>query len=242
LKREIGKRLVMIYLFIGLFFVSNFLGTFYQIVADQAMWLIDPNFTPRVLARIGFDSPFSGGWFGSFEWYGQMFLPPAGAEVYHETWNWVFFSAGMTDDPTFFFGATRSILIFTIIFGLIFILPLLKRSIRTSFFQSIFLLSSGMSILTRGIFGLFGQAWRLQCGTEYLRFGAIVVVGGQLQVITELTLLLLLVPVILGLFVIFLFGARWLWSVHYPEEHRPFNWLGLFVALQYWMSLAFVML
>ena len=242
LKREIWKRLSLAYFLIALFFLSNTLGTFYQILADQAMWLIDPGFTPRVLTGIGFSSPFSGGWFGSFEWYGQMFLPPEGSEVFHETWNWIFFSAGMTDDSTFFVGATRSVLIFTILFGLVFLVPLSKKSIRQSFFQSLILLSSGMSIVTRGVFGLFAQAFRLEFGQEFLRYGAIVVTGGQLQVTTEVALILALAPVILGLYGLFLIAAKWLWSAHYPGEVSTINWFGVFVTIQYWMSLLVIML
>jgi len=241
LKKQIAQRLLIVYLFIGLFILSNVVGTFYQIIADHSMCIIDPGFAPREWIKIIFESPFNGGWSGSFAWYGQTFLPPAGADIYHETWSWIFFSASLTDDTTFFIGATRSILIFNMIFGLIFLLPLANKSIRKSFLPSLFLFFTGMSVITRGLFGCFGQAWSLEFGDSYLRYGIVIATRGQLMMTTELTLITFLLPVIVIIYGVFLLLGRNLWRIHYPENKQSVRWLLIFMTLHYWISLLLIM-
>ncbi len=240
LKRQITYRLGLMYFFIGLFLLSNVISVFYQVVADLGMYYIDPNFTPRCWSGIALESPFLGGWIGSFEWYGQSFLPPANANIFHETWSWIFFSAGLTTDTTFFFGAVRSVLVFTFIFSLLFLLPLAKRSIRQSVIPSLFFFCTGMAIATRGIFGLFGQALNLEFAHELLRYGVVVVSSGQLLVTSEFAIISILTPVVIALFIVFFIGARKLWMVHYPHKHSALNWFSVYIALQYWISLLLI--
>ena len=184
LKKQLINRYSLLLLFLMLFFVGNLLATFYHVLSDYAINIIDPEFVASTWTQIVIESPFNSGWFGTLPWYGDQFLPPEGAIVYHETWSWIFFSAGITDDSTFFMGATNIVLIMTILFGLVFLLPLLAKPIRKSFSQSLFFFITGMFVSTRGIFGFFSQAFNLEFGSSVLRYGIRLVFPGQLQVTT----------------------------------------------------------
>jgi hypothetical protein len=241
LTKQIVLRLIIVYVLLALFLLGSTIAIFYQIIIDLAMVIIDPGFVSKTWTVIVIDSPFSGGWYGSLPWYGQRFLPPAEAEVFHETWSWIFFSAGITDDATFFRGATQLILIPTILLSLLFLLPLGIKSIRESFLPSLYLFNAGMLVSTRGIFGCFGQAWNLEFNNVYIQYGLRIVTGGQLQVTTEMAVISTLLVVILALYFVFLIIGGKLWRCHYHDHKRSYLLFMLHVTLSYWFSLLGVM-
>ena len=173
-------RLLVFYSLLFIFLIANTLASFYLSIADILVDIIDPGFITRTWSAIAIGSPFDSGWIGSLPWYGQGFLPPEGSLVYHETWTWLFFSAGITDDSSFFLGASRIIIISGPVLGLLFVLPLLHPRFRFSGLHSLFSFTTGMLISTRGIFGCFAQAWRLVFESEILQYGIRVVDIGSI--------------------------------------------------------------
>jgi len=241
LRKQLVNRYFLILLLLVLFLVSNLLATFYHIMSDYAINIIDPGFVSSTWMNIIIESPFNGGWYGTLPWYGDRFLPPEGAIVYHETWNWIYFSAGITDDPTFFMGATNIVLIMTSLIGLVFLLPLITKPIRNSFSQSLFFFLTGMLVSTRGIFGYFSQAWKLEYGSSYLQYGSRLVTSGQLQVTTEAAIISNLFPIIGILCAIFVVVGGLLWKKHYPNHRRSYLLFMVYIAISYWVSLFFIM-
>jgi len=242
LRKQLVNRYFLIILLLALFLVSNLLATFYHIMCDYSINIIDPGFVSSTWENIVIESPFKGGWYGSLPWYGDRFLPPEGAIVYHETWNWIYFSAGITDDLTFFTGATNIVLIMTILFGLVFLLPLIIKPIRKSFSQSLFFYLTGMLVSTRGIFGYFCQAWKLEYESSYLQYGIRLVTSGQLQVTTEAAIISNLFPIIVILFAIFVAGGGLLWKKHYPNHRRSYLLFMGYIAISYWASFFLIMI
>ncbi len=240
-RKQLVSRYFLIVLLLVLFLVSNLLATFYQIMSDYAINIIDPEFVSSTWTNIITESPFKGGWYGTFPWYGDRFLPPEGEIVYHETWNWIYFSAGITDDSTFFMGATNIVLIMTILIGLLFLIPLVAKPIRNSFSQSLFFFLTGMLVFTRGIFGYFSQAWNLEYGSSFLQYGVRLVTSGQLQVTTEVAIISNLLPIIGILCVFFVFCGGLLWKRHYPNHRRSHLFFMVYIAISYWMSLFLIM-
>ena len=241
LRRQLINRYLLFLLLLILFFVGNVIATFYHVLSDYAINVIDPEFVSSTWIQIIIESPFNGGWYGTLPWYGDRFLPPEGAIVYHETWSWIYFSAGITDDCSFFIGATNIVLIVSILFGGVFLIPLVSRSIRKSFSQSLFFLITGMLVLTRGIFGCFSQAVQLEYGSSILRYGIRLVFPGQLGVTTEAAIIHTLLPLIVFLSIAFMFVGGKLWKTHYPNHGKLHLLFVLYIALTYWISLILVM-
>ncbi len=173
-------RLLVFYSLLLVFLIANTLASFYLSIADILIDVLDPGFISRTWSGITIGSPFDSGWIGSLPWYGQGFLPPEGSLIYHETWTWLFFSAGITDDSSFFLGASRIIIISGPLLGLLFILPLLHPRFRSSGPQSLFSFTTGMLISTRGLFGCFAQAWSLVFESETLHYGIRIVDIGSI--------------------------------------------------------------
>lgn len=241
LRKQLVNRYFLIILLLVLFLVSNLLATFYHIMCDYTINIIDPEFVSSTWENLIIESPFKGGWYGSLPWYGDRFLPPEGAIVYHETWNWIYFSAGITDDLTFFIGATNIVLIMTVLFGLVFLLPLIIKPIRNSFSQSLFFFLSGMLVSTRGIFGYFCQAWKLEYESSYLQYGIRLVTSGQLQVTTEAAIISNLFPILVILCAIFVVVGGLLWKKHYPDHRRSYLLFMGYTATSYWASFFLIM-
>lgn len=239
---SVQSRLIMAYLLVVLVLLSNTIAVFYQIVADLVMGLIDPGFVSKTWTKIVIDTPFSGAWYGTLPWYGQKFLPTEGAEIFHETWSWIFFSAGITDDASFFLGATQLVVITTMLLGLLFLVPLGVKSIRESFFASLYLFNTGILVTTRGVFGCFSQAWNLEFNNNYLIYGIRIVTGGQLQVTTELSVIATLLVAIFGFYFIFLYIGGKLGRDYFIDKKGAKMMFMLFISLSYWLSLLGVMI
>lgn len=241
LKEQLINRYKLIVLLLVLFLVGNILATFYHVLSDYAINIIDPDFVSSTWAQIIIESPFNSGWYGTLPWYGDRFLPPEGAIVYHETWSWIYFSAGITDDLTFFMGATNIVLIVSILFGIVFLLPLALKPVRMSFSQSLFFFITGMLVLTRGFFGCLSQAVQLEYGSSILRYGIRLVYPGQLVVTTEAAIISTLLPVIGVLCLVFMFVGDLLWKSHYPSHRKSRLLFVLYIALTYWISFILIM-
>jgi hypothetical protein len=236
-KRELVSRLGALYFSVLLFVVGNMIAAFYQSMADIMMDVIDSGFIARDWVSIAIVSPWECGWMGSLPWYGQSFLPPEGSLVYHETWSWLFFSGGITDDATFFLGAARLVLITTFISGFMFLIPLALQRVRNSRRISLFLLTTGMLTSFRGLFGCFAQAFQLVGDSSYLQYGIRVVVAGQLGVVSEFALLLFLSLVIVPSSFVFAYLGVRLERTHRLQRLGSRGVYSVHVLLSYWMSL-----
>jgi hypothetical protein len=240
LTKQLGLRMVLVYLAIGLFLLSSVIGTFYYVMSDALMEVNQSSTGElRIISSISLLNPFQGGWIGTLPWYGGFPLPPRNFEVFHDPWSWILFTCNFVDNPYFFQTEVIVMQVITAIFGLAFLIPLAVKRIRQSFVASLFLFMTSMTTMTRVAFGLFTQSWRLDYAGEVITFGVLEIEGAEIvQTAGSITYGL---SVILGLFIVFAVIGGKLWRSHYPDHRRSHYWFMLFVALCYWGTLAFLM-
>jgi len=237
-KRQIVSRLAIVYLLLILFYLSNTIGVFYYVMSDVVQTMTQGSTgLSRIVSSIIIESPFEGGWVGNLPWYGFVPLPPAGVDLFHEPWNWIFFTAAGTDNTSFLMNTTADMMLNSFFFASFFLVPLLFKTIRKSFVSSLFLFTSGMAVATRFIFGLFAQAWNLLFDSAIIQFGLEQVTAGELQVITEWEIISMTLPIIIVMCVIFSIIGWKLWRSHYPDHNRSHIWFMLYVIGSFWCSL-----
>lgn len=239
LKKQLMVRLALVYLVITLFFVSNIIGEFYQTVSDLTMELQQSGGASRTWNQLVIETPFSSGWDGSLPWG-----PIPGLTNRYRTWNWVFFTGGITDNPQFLGEIIQSIIIQTFLFGMLFLIPLFVPTIRKSFVPSFFYFTTGMAIITKSIFGCFNQAWQLLLGDTTLEYGFRLITKVQLNGPSEMLIITVMLPLIISLYVIMAFIGKKLWQGHYkdPTQQHYHRWFQLYILVSYWLSLVLVML
>ncbi|MHA1959020.1 MAG: hypothetical protein ACW99U_02235 [Candidatus Thorarchaeota archaeon] len=238
LKNQLLTTLAFVYIAIALFLISNVIAEFYVVVGDISFNITQGTTDfARTVTSVEILNPFYGGWIGSFPWYGSFELPPTNSEVFHNTWNWVFFTAARTDNANFFGGMIEDMFYRVLPFGILFLLPLAIRSIRESAVPSFFQLITSMTITSRVTFGVFAQAWNLHFGGTTLQYGIAVVNGEMLPVLT--TVLGYAVVFIVGIYIVYVVLAVGLWRVHYPQKERSKVSYILLVSAYYWLSLIF---
>ncbi|UCH05508.1 MAG: hypothetical protein JSW05_04915 [Candidatus Thorarchaeota archaeon] len=237
LKKQLKVRLYLIYIGIVVFILSSFLAEFYHVMSDLSMPIVQGSTgITRTWSSVAFLNPFDAGWVGSLPWYGAIPLPPWNAPIYHDPWSWAFFTDTITDNPIFFEARLQIMLLLTITIGLVFLLPLGIRTVRESFVPALFYFTTSMLIMSRAIFGLFAQGLSLGlCGS--IQYGIMVVTGINFPGLDLLQLVALVMPIILGLYVVFLFIGRRLWQIHYPGDRRSRRWFMLYASVTYWLSL-----
>ena len=237
IKRELVLRLFAVYLVIGVFLLANILGTYYHIMADV---LNDVHQGSTGLLRtwsaVVLTTPFSGGWLGTFPWYGYGLWPPSNLDVYHEPWSWVYHTAALAGDPSFFPGMADELLVIPIIVGVILLLPLARRSVRTAFLPSILHLHISLLVLVGGLFNCFAQAFRLAVLGETLVFGLYEVSASDLNGLPSLMISLIL-PILFVIFLLFLGISYKLGKGYYPESKRARMLFILNTTILYWLSL-----
>jgi hypothetical protein len=240
LTKQLGLRLVLVYLAIGLFLLSSVIGTFYYVMSDALMEVNQASTGAlRIVSSVSLLNPFQGGWIGTQPWYGYLPLPSRNIEVLHDPWSWILFTCNFVDNPYFFQTEVIVMFGFTVIFGLVFLIPLAVKRIRQSFVASLFLFMTSMTTMTRVTFGLFAQAWRLDYAGEVITFGIHEIPGAEiLQTTGSISYG---ITMILGLFIVFVLIGGKLWRNHYPDHQRSHHWFMFFVALCYWGSLAILM-
>ena len=242
--RQLSYRILLIYGGIILFFLGNLIGEFYFILSDISLPINQGSTGDlRVWNSIVFNSPFSGGWMGFFPWYGNFPLPPMYLDTFHETWGWIFFTSTITDNPAFLDSMVWSILIGSMLSGLLFLVPLLFGVIRKSFLPSMFFFSTGMLTTMKGIFSCFSQAFKLEFASGSVTYGIQTITKKNLESTTDLleSFVLPLLFVILILFVFFVLLGHKLWRHHYPSHQFSHYWFMFYITLCFWASLVILM-
>lgn len=238
-KREIVVRLFLVYAGLVIFLLSIMIGEFYEAISDVVNDVSQGSTGYlRNWTSIDFLSPFNAGWVGGLPWYGMIPYPPWEVSLYHDSWAWTYSTAFFADNPGFFRSHALDMWILAIIFAVVFLAPLLFKSIRKSFIPSIFYLMTAMAIITRPFFGCFAQAWVLASGGS-IKYGISIVTAESFPLIYEM--LLFCSPIIVGLFVLFIVLARRLWRVHYNDT-RSLNRFLTYVASSYWIGLIITIL
>lgn len=241
LKRRLKVKLYLVYIAIGLFILSSFVAEFYHVMSDLSMPILQGSTgMTRTWSSIAFLNPFDAGWVGSLPWYGSIPLPPMNAPIYHDPWSWAFFTDTITDNPIFFESRVQVMLLLTILVGFVFLLPLGSRTVRESFVPSLFYFTASMLIMSRAIFGLFAQGLSLGLGGS-IQYGIMVVTGINFPGLNLLELVVVVMPIILVLYAVFLFIGRRLWQIHYPGDSQSRRWFTIYVSISYWLSLLLMM-
>ncbi|MFW9918309.1 MAG: hypothetical protein ACFFED_01805 [Candidatus Thorarchaeota archaeon] len=237
IKREVMLRLLAIYLVIGVFLLSNLLGTFYHIMGD-VLNDVGQGSTGllRTWSAVVFTTPFSGGWMGTFPWYGYGLWPPSNLAIYHEPWSWVYHTAALAGDPSFFPGMAIDLILIPIVVGVILLLPLARRSVRNAFLPSILHLHISLLVMVSGLFNCFAQAFRLAFLGETLVFGLYEVSASDLNGL-PLTMVSSILPILFVIFLLFLGISYKLGKVHYPDSKRSGVLFILNTTVLYWLSL-----
>ena len=152
--REDKVRLFFYYLGIVLFLISFIIGEFYEVMFDLSLPVNQGSTGElRTATSVIFQSPFSAGWIGALPWSGQI--------TYHETWNWIFFTAPLSDNPNFFGTISKAMLLISIGVGLVFLAPLAIKTIRLSFLPSMFIFMTEMTIFSKVATGNLAETLEL---------------------------------------------------------------------------------
>ncbi len=253
--KEILKRMNLIYFIIGIFLLCSFLSELYQVLADRTLLyifaqIVDGTSPPSsVWSSVIIESPFSAGFTGFQIWYDMYPNPILFEQYYHRTWEWIFYTSGLYNNlfpnmqyeffgqpvNTMVFTYSSLIMVFTIIIGTIFLLQLLWKDIRKSFFASLFFFEAGMVIGTKGVFSCFAQAWQIEVNGKLLQYGAHVI---SRSVIAAEWAILGLLPIIFGLYFLFLWIGKKIWQIHYSQtESISKKSLLIFVSVNYFVAL-----
>jgi hypothetical protein len=210
------------------------MGEFYQVLADRSLLYIFTNIVDGssppdyVWDTIIIESPFSGGFTGFATWYGTYPNPIPPTNYFQRTWEWIFYTSGLYNNffpnmqEDFFGGSVNTMtlgfsslmIVFTLLIGAIFLLQLLWKDIRQSFLASLFFFEAGMIISTKSIFSCFATAWRIEVNGTILQYGAHAI--SRSTFVGEWVILGLL-PVIAGLYFLFLWIGKKVWQIHYNE-------------------------
>ncbi len=237
-KRTIAIKLALAYGGILLFVVGNLIAEFFLIFADVSRRITQGSTgAVRTWSSIVIENPFSGGWMGSLPWYTSIAHPLGGFDVYHDVWEWVYFTGAFTDNHAFFPDNLVSMILITSIIGLLILLPLKSKRVRETYTFSLFYLVTSMLVITRSFFSCFAQAWNLQFNGAVIQFGLIVVNGNMTPFTNEV--FILTIPFIILFYVLFM-GIGWKLSrTHYSENTSYRRWFLVFLTLVYWMSLVY---
>jgi len=230
--REDKVKLYFFYLGIALFLVSFVIGEFYEVMIDLLLPINQTGVEEmRTATTVVFQSLFNAGWVGALPW--------TGFTTYHETWNWVFVTAAITDNPHFLSSLVTWLLLFSIIIGIVFLSPLAIKRIRHSFLPSMFFFMVGMTIFTKAAVGYFAETLVLAFTHLELHYMHITVTGDMIPNLTGvLTSCILLIPIMFAIFV--LFGRR-LWKIYYTDS-RSRNWFTVYITLSFWLGIVLTMM
>jgi len=232
--RQIKVRLFFVYIGIAIFVISFMIGEFYQVMIDIMLPVTQGSTGAiRVVSSVVFLSPFSAGWVGSMPWYGSFPLPGL-IDTYHEPWRWIFGTAAITDNPFFMDTMVTFMLLLSAIVGVIFLAPLASKTIRRSFFPSMFFFMTSMMVFTKSAIDAFAQACALAYFNGQIQFGHFVITGDMMPNLVQG--ILVSIPIILAMFSLFSLIGWKLWKVHYPDVSSR-KWFMLFIALSFWLGL-----
>ncbi|MFW9953818.1 MAG: hypothetical protein ACFFD3_04620 [Candidatus Thorarchaeota archaeon] len=237
ISREVTLRLVAIYLVIGIFILSNIIGIYYHVMGDVLQTISNYGEEEiRLWSAIVYTTPFSGGWTGTFPWYGNGLWPLSYPETYHESWNWIFHtSALVTGNPYFFEGVAEDLIIIPLVFCIVILIPLARKSVREAFLPSLLHLHVSMLILASTLFNCFAEAFKLAILSNPITFGEYTVGAADLNGLPS-QVIGVLMPLIFVVFLVYLGISYKLAQNHYNTSKKG-KWI--FVAntiVLYWLS------
>ena len=230
--REDKVRLFFFYLGVVLFLVSFMIGEFYEVMIDL-MLPISQGSTGvyRTATNVIFQTPFNAGWTGVLPWVGYV--------TYHETWNWVLFTAALSDNPDFFGNIIIMLLLISAGVGLTFLSPLAIKSIRHSFLPSMFFFTTGMTIFTKAAVSYLAEVLALVLLDVQLQYLHVNVTADMIP-----DLLVLLASGVLlmsGMFALFVVLGRKLWRVYYSDSRSQMGFI-IYIALILALGLTLTMM
>ncbi|MFX1559846.1 MAG: hypothetical protein ACFFBL_04615 [Promethearchaeota archaeon] len=220
-------RLYYYYLAIVLFLVSFAISEFYEVMMDLLLPVSQGSTGEmRVALSVIFESVFSAGWIGSLPWTGVI--------AYHETWNWIFFTAAFTDNPNFLSTVVGILTLISMGVGLVYLAPLAIRRIRRSFFPSMFFFTTGMTIFTKAATSCLAYTLALAGGVE-LEYISMTATGSMIPDL--LTVIGIMLPIVIAMFAFFIVIGQKLWKTHYTDS-KSRTWFIVYIALSFWLGIA----
>lgn len=221
-------KLYFYYSGIVLFLVSFMISEFYEVILDLILPITQGNTGEiREISTIVFQSPFSAGWIGSLPWFGRI--------MYHETWNWVYFTAAFTDNPDFLGTLNVFLTLFSIGVGIVFLAPLVSKTIRHSFLPSMSFFTIGMAIFTKASVSSLAYAIALASLNVELEYLTIVATGSMIPGLW--TAIAMQFLIVLSLFAFFVLLGRRLWRIYYPDSGLR-AWFTVYIALNFLLGIA----
>jgi hypothetical protein len=180
-------------------------------------------------------SPFTGGWLGDFGWYGGSGNPPLGNVTLHDPWSFYYYFIPYVEDTLLFTASFSLMVLLPMAVGAVFLIPLLRKSVRNAFVPSLFLYITGMLTMTSGIFRGLAEAIAVQFGQKEIQFGITIETVADFlgYPMANMTVLL---PIMLLLFVIFAAVGWRLAGVHYPGNRTARKVVLLYITATYWLS------
>ncbi|MFW9870456.1 MAG: hypothetical protein ACFFEL_12595 [Candidatus Thorarchaeota archaeon] len=231
--REIKVRLFFVYLAIGLFLACFMISELYEVIFDITLPVSQGSTGEmRTVSSVAFMSIFNAGWIGALPWYGHLPAPSI-LGTYHDSWGWIFFTSAITDNPNFFTTMVFILLLMSFASGLVFMAPLISKTIRESFLPSMFFYMTSLLVFTKAAIGASAQVLSLLLGGS-IRYGLWTITGEMIPRLYEG--LLYGLPILLAMFSLFMFLGRKLWQVHYSDLKSK-RWFMVFVTLIFWLSL-----
>ena len=225
-------RLYFYYLAIVLFLVSFLIGEFYQVMFDLLLPVTQGSTgEARIVTDVLFTSLFSAGWIGSLPWIGIV--------TYHETWNWIFFTAAFTDNPSFLSSVIPTLVAISAAAGLAFFVPLATKKIRKSFLSSVFFFTTGMTVFSKATISCLAYALVLQFGKVKLDYFDIAATGDMIPGLVNVIAVMFVLA--LAMFALFVLLGRRLWMVHYTDSKSK-AWFTVFITLIYWLGFVITMI
>ena len=220
-------KLFFYYLGIALFLVSFVIGEFYEVMLDLTLPISQGSTGAiREVTSIVFQTPYIAGWNGALPWSGLF--------TFHETWNWVFLTAAFTDNPAFLSSLIIVLTLLSMVFGVVFLVPLGIKSIRRSFLPSMFFYTTGMIIFSKVTIGYLGYALALFLGNVRLDYGMLSATGDMIPGLFNVIAIGGLIS--LAMFGLFILIGRKLWKVHYANSEYQRGFMT-YISLSFWLGL-----
>jgi hypothetical protein len=220
-------RLYFFYLAVVLFLVSFTISEFYEVMMDLLLPVSQGSTGEmRIALTVIFESVYSVGWIGSLPWIG--------VNAYHETWNWVFFTAAFTDNPNFLPSLITTLTLVSIGVGLVFLAPLAIKRIRHSFLPSMFFFTTGMTVFAKAATSCLAYASALAFGGVELEYITMSATGSMIPGLT--TVVAIMFPVVVAMFAFFLVLGRKLWKTHYADSKSRI-WFMVYIALSFFVGI-----
>lgn len=236
-RQNVLSILFLSFLSILLFVVGNMIGVFYTVMGDVGQ-AVNQGGTgdSRIVLEIVFLDPYNAGWLGTLPWYGAYPYPLSGEIIYHDTWEWIFFTAMITDNPGFFNSILNEVILFSFGMSLFFLLPLLIPHVRRSFLPSLFLLISGMYVASTALLRCLAQVIALGFLGDTIRYGSYEQSIAGVDPTAVPTVISALSPYVLMLALLFSIVGYKLWRGYYPENRRSAVWFVIFLLGCYFLT------